>query len=62
MKVYYEHLTNNQKINNGRTTIKGTRIEPKHIVNYGTIDEIIEDFQLTRNQVIEALHYELVKQ
>lgn len=42
----------------GRPVIKGTRIEPKHIVNYGTVQEILEDFPyLTKQQVEEAIDY-----
>lgn len=55
----YQYLGTHSKINQGRTTIIGTRIEPKHIAKYGTVDEIVQDWeQLTKEQVIEALKYE----
>lgn len=38
-------------------TIIGTRLEPKQIVVYGTKEEAMEDFDLTKEQVDECYIY-----
>jgi tRNA(His) 5'-end guanylyltransferase/uncharacterized protein (DUF433 family) len=54
----YSLLGTNPSINRGRVTIKGTRVEPKHIAKYGTKEEILEDWDyLSEEQVAEALTY-----
>ncbi|ASA22713.1 DUF433 domain-containing protein [Paenibacillus donghaensis] len=41
----------------GLPTIIGTRIMPRNIVCYGTVAEIVSDFDLTEEEVREALAY-----
>lgn len=54
----YRYLGENPNVNQGRPTIKGTRVEPKHIANYGTVEEILRDWDyLSEEQVKETLFY-----
>ena len=53
----YEYLERTEGVCGGRPVIKGTRIEPHHVVNYGTLEETMSDFNLTREQVIECYHF-----
>lgn len=41
----------------GEPTILGTRLKPEQIVAYGSIQESMEDFQLTKEQVLECYRY-----
>lgn len=58
---YYKYLTKKEGVCGGRVTVAGTRIEPSHIIKYGTFDEIEEDFGLTKEQIAECYHYEISK-
>lgn len=51
----YDFIVSKENVCGGRPTIKGTRIEPWHIANYGTVDEIAKDFSLTQEQVKKAI-------
>ena len=54
----YKHLGTNPSINQGRVTIQGTRVEPKHIVKYGTQEEVIADWDyLNEEQIKEAFNF-----
>lgn len=41
----------------GEPVIVGTRIKPENIVNYGTLKETVEDFELTKEQVEECYKF-----
>lgn len=56
---YYKHLTKKKDVCGGRVIVKGTRIEPRHVVGYGTFDEIEKDFNLSKDQIAECYHYEI---
>ena len=53
----YKHIGIQKGVCGSRPTIIGRRIEPRHIKMYGSIEEIIEDYDLTREQVEECLKY-----
>lgn len=54
----YEYIVHNKKVCGGRPTIIGTRIEPWHIAEYGSMEAILADWNyLTEHQVNEALQY-----
>lgn len=59
----YKHIAYQEGVCRGRPTIVGTRLEPKHILNYGTIEQISEDWAcLTKEQIEEAIKFENNKQ
>jgi uncharacterized protein (DUF433 family) len=58
----YNHIGVNHKVCGGEPTIIGTRIKPENIYNYGTVKEIMEDFDLTEDEVREAILYVESKQ
>lgn len=58
----YKHLARYENVCGGRTVIKGTRIEPKHIVGYGSVNDTAKYFDLTRDQVVECYHYHINSQ
>lgn len=53
----YEHLGRNKYVCSGDVTIVGTRIRPNDILNYGSIEETMLDFSLTKEEVLESLEY-----
>lgn len=57
----YRYIGVTEGVCGGRPIIVGTRIEPSHIANYGTINDITRDFDLTREQVKEAFSFMLKK-
>lgn len=59
---HYKHLAKYNGVCGGRTVVKGTRIEPRHIIGYGSIDDTVNHFGLTRDQVIECYHYHINSQ
>ena len=52
-----EYIEYKAKIHGGSYVIKGTRIRPEDIVQYGTVEDIIEDFDLTLNQVMACYEH-----
>ncbi|GAB6989462.1 DUF433 domain-containing protein [Paenibacillus pini] len=53
----YNHIGINIDVCGGEPTIVGTRIRPENICRYGTIKEIMEDFELTSDEVVEAIKF-----
>lgn len=55
LKEGYKHIGIVEGVYGGCPILLGTRIEPEFIVNYGTIEEIIEDYNfLTYEQIKEC--------
>lgn len=53
----YKYIVTKEGVCGGEPIIIGTRIKPENIANYGTVEEIIEDFDLDREKVEEALKF-----
>ena len=53
----YKHIGITDGVCDGRPILLGTRLEPINIVNYGTIEESMEDFDLTEEQVKECFKF-----
>lgn len=53
-----QYLERKEDVCSGDVIVKGTRIRPRDIVNYGSIQEIKEDFGLTEAQILECYRYE----
>ena len=53
----YKFIGTKEGVCAGEPIIIGTRLMPKQIVVYGTIDEAVEDFELTVEQVVECHKY-----
>lgn len=57
-----EYIEYKANIHGGSYVIKGTRIRPADIVYYGTVEEIMEDFDLTLDQVMAIYDFCGIKQ
>lgn len=53
----YKYIGVTEGVCGGRPIILGTRLEPAKIVNYGTVKESMEDFDLTEEQVKECFKF-----
>lgn len=53
----YQHIGTNEKVCSGEPVVIGTRIEPRFIASYGSIEDTMEDFNLTKEQVKEAIKF-----
>jgi uncharacterized protein (DUF433 family) len=47
-------IINQDGVCGGRPTIEGTGIEPWHIANYGTIDDVLKSWNYLNRQQVEA--------
>lgn len=53
----FQYIGTTQGVCGGEPIILGRRLLPHQIVAYGTIEEVMEDFELTREQVVECYRY-----
>lgn len=54
----FEHIGITHGVCGNRPIILGTRIEPNQVVKYGTPEEVVEDFDLTLEQVKECYWFQ----
>jgi len=53
----YKYIGINEAVCGGDPTIVGTRIKPENIYNYGSVKDIMEDFGLSEDEVLEAMKF-----
>jgi uncharacterized protein (DUF433 family) len=53
----YKHIGIQKNVCGNSPTIIGHRLEPRFISVYGTVEETMEDFDLTREEVEESYKY-----
>lgn len=57
----FKHIGTKEGVCGGEPIIIGTRLKPEQIVNYGSKEEAMEDFDLTKEQVDECYLFLSIK-